>query len=66
MTSTTLIYAVVAGLVSQLVGDEPNPVVGIRTKADHVESRNVAACLPCGAPLEQFRLNRTLVGDLSA
>ncbi|QBJ94843.1 SdpI family protein [Rhodococcus sp. ABRD24] len=33
MTSTTLIAAGVAGLMPHLVGDEPNPVVGIRTKA---------------------------------
>ncbi|MDI9902634.1 SdpI family protein [Rhodococcus sp. IEGM 1409] len=33
LTSSTLIFAVVAGLMPRLVGDEPNPVVGIRTKA---------------------------------
>ena len=33
LTSSTLILAFVAGLMPRLVGDEPNPVVGIRTKA---------------------------------
>lgn len=33
LTSSTLIVGVVAALVPRLVGDEPNPVVGIRTKA---------------------------------
>ncbi|WP_458683467.1 SdpI family protein [Prescottella equi] len=33
LTFSTLICAVVAGLMPRLVGDEPNPVVGIRTKA---------------------------------
>lgn len=33
LTSSTLILAFVAGLMPRLVGDEPNPVVGICTKA---------------------------------
>ena len=33
LTSSTLVVAFVAGLMPRLVGDEPNPVVGIRTKA---------------------------------
>ncbi|MDH6284695.1 SdpI family protein [Prescottella agglutinans] len=33
MMSTTLTAAGVAGLMPHLIGDEPNPVVGIRTKA---------------------------------
>lgn len=33
MTATTIIAIGVAGLMPRLVGDEPNPVVGIRTKA---------------------------------
>lgn len=33
MAATTLLVAAVAGLLPRIVGDEPNPVVGIRTKA---------------------------------
>lgn len=33
LASSTLILAFVAGLMPRLVGDEPNPVVGIRTKS---------------------------------
>ncbi|NKR26058.1 hypothetical protein GS485_20695 [Rhodococcus hoagii] len=33
MTVTTLILAGAAGFMPRLVGDEPNPVVGIRTRA---------------------------------
>ncbi|WP_458681635.1 SdpI family protein [Prescottella equi] len=33
LTFSTLICAVVAWLMPRMVGDEPNPVVGIRTKA---------------------------------
>ncbi|CAM3120562.1 SdpI family protein [Prescottella defluvii] len=33
LTSTTLLLAAVAALIPGIVGDEPNPVVGIRTKA---------------------------------
>ncbi|WP_280763254.1 SdpI family protein [Prescottella agglutinans] len=33
MTSSTVIAAGVAGFMPHLIGDEPNPVVGIRTKA---------------------------------
>ncbi|WP_442240557.1 SdpI family protein [Rhodococcus sp. TAF43] len=33
MTSSTLIAAGFAGLMPHLIGDEPNPVMGIRTKA---------------------------------
>ncbi|NKR39705.1 hypothetical protein GS490_06525 [Rhodococcus hoagii] len=33
MTATTLILTGVASLMPRLVGDEPNPVVGIRTRA---------------------------------
>jgi len=33
MTSSTLVVAFAAGLMPRLVGDQPNPVMGIRTKA---------------------------------
>ncbi|WP_127782326.1 SdpI family protein [Rhodococcus sp. X156] len=33
LTASTLVVALVAGLMPRLVGEEPNPVVGIRTKA---------------------------------
>lgn len=33
LTSSTLILALVAGLMPRIIGDEPNPVLGIRTKA---------------------------------
>lgn len=33
LTASTLVVAFVAGLMPRLVGDEPNPVMGIRTKA---------------------------------
>lgn len=33
LTSSTIVIAFVAGLMPRITGDEPNPVVGIRTKA---------------------------------
>jgi uncharacterized membrane protein len=33
LSSSTLVLAFVAGILPRVVGDEPNPVVGIRTKA---------------------------------
>jgi uncharacterized membrane protein len=33
MTASTLVVAFAAGLMPRLVGDQPNPLMGIRTKA---------------------------------
>lgn len=56
LTSSTLILAFVAGLMPRLVGDEPNPVVGIRTKATIASPEAWQLAHPSAQPL----LRRTM------